>query len=1534
MHRENGGTVRGQRSRRATAVARLRAASAGAAALSLEALEARRLMCFAHDGQSDGIAMSTIGFPPMAPSSGDVTSEPAAAAPGMPNLHSRPGAPAAIFLDFDGDSATGTDPYSEDADATTFNPTEAANITEAWHEMSTYYGMFDVDVTTTQPAAGFPTAWVAIGNNIDNGYSYVNVFPNNGKANSWNNSSHARTRVSGIAHEIGHNFGLQHQADWSNLGVLVNEYSSGYDALHGPIMGVDFAQSVHKWTIGHPSNSATTLQDDLPRIASEIKPYQPPGGDGFRADDFGDTIATATALSLTGSEMTTSGWIERMNDVDAFSFTIDGPFGIAAVPHGVSGVDLKLAVYAGDGTLLALRDSATTNYQDMGLALEPGTYYALLSSHGNYGDVGQYDLALRPLPDGWGTQDVGTHALKPGSAAHDPTTDRFTLTSSGSTYDNNRFAYQVLTGDGSVTARVESLGGATSTRAAGVMLRESLLPTSPFLWAHARGSSGSGWSYRTSSGAGVSTPSGTTLITAPYWLRITRAGSQVTAAKSLDGVNWTNLQTLTMTTGPVYIGLAASSFSSSTTATAVMSNVALTGDLNAPPAYNALPTPAGVSVAPQASGTGLTVTWDDVADESGYLVERSSDGATWTSAGTTAAGDTSFDDNGLPGSFRYFYRVSARDAAAGRSAPSAVAHGVNRPSAVTNVKAMSINASTVVIDWRDTDGETGYRVQRSADGGATWTTVAAALAANVPSYTSSGLVQGTTYQFRITPLSATGDGAASTIPTQTRLNAVGGLTQTGVGSNQVKLAWNGGVPYAGGYKVYRSTNGTTFTLLTTLGNVAAYTDTTVTPLNKYYYRVAAYNSFTESLTGSTLNVATPSATPPPVGWNSINIGNVGAGASGMSGSSATVIGSGAIASGHQFLFRQTNGDGEIIARIATLDGTTTSMTGGLMFRSSLATGASYVYLQASSSNVRITASGGTFTGQVSGSDPVPVWLKLVRSGTSLTGYFSPDGVTWTSVGTSNNALPTGPLYVGLIVTPQNSTAMLKGTFTNIGGSALNVADTIAPSAPAFTSISTDTGSAGNDRVTSDNTLVLNGVAEPASWVTITRAGVGAIATVQANYLGNFSFDYTDAPLPDGIHTFTATAKDGSNNVSPPTANFAVTVDRTPPAPAPGGWTFNPATQRVEIAFPEALVPGSVGSGDVTLLNLTTGQSVAASQWSYLAATQTATYGTGATLADGHWRATLASASVLDAAGNAVAEPHTFEFYYASGTSGGDSFEVRLAPGGTGSIEITDGTVTHTVPRAEVGLIVLDPLGGDDAVHLDFSTGADWMPPHGLGIGAAESLRVSGPSTGQAFTFAGNVLSSAGWSVDVTAVQSLALSGGRFTLASDLGGRALNLDAGADASATATLRLATLAITAGAALNLNDNDLVVRSTPLADIEALIAAKSLTSALFDGSELTALASATADVIYEFAGPGDTALFSGQTVFAGDVLVKYTYGGDSNLDGKLDADDYGTIDFYVLIPGSSGYYNGDFNRDGKIDADDYGIIDFNILAQGDPL
>jgi hypothetical protein len=66
-----------------------------------------------------------------------------------------------------------------------------------------------------------------------------------------------------------------------------------------------------------------------------------------------------------------------------------------------------------------------------------------------------------------------------------------------------------------------------------------------------------------------------------------------------------------------------------------------------------------------------------------------------------------------------------------------------------------------------------------------------------------------------------------------------------------------------------------------------------------------------------------------------------------------------------------------------------------------------------------------------------------------------------------------------------------------------------------------------------------------------------------------------------------------------------------------------------------------------------------------------------------------------------------------------------------------------------------------------------------------------------------------------------------------------------------------------------------------------------------------------------------FEGQAVLASDVLLKYTYYGDTNLDGKVDGTDYSRID-NAYLSAATGWYNGDFNYDGHIDGSDYTLID----------
>ena len=74
-----------------------------------------------------------------------------------------------------------------------------------------------------------------------------------------------------------------------------------------------------------------------------------------------------------------------------------------------------------------------------------------------------------------------------------------------------------------------------------------------------------------------------------------------------------------------------------------------------------------------------------------------------------------------------------------------------------------------------------------------------------------------------------------------------------------------------------------------------------------------------------------------------------------------------------------------------------------------------------------------------------------------------------------------------------------------------------------------------------------------------------------------------------------------------------------------------------------------------------------------------------------------------------------------------------------------------------------------------------------------------------------------------------------------------------------------------------------------------------------------------------------FDGQSVDINSILVKYTYEGDANANGRIEPDDYAAIDT-GLATHATGYAHGDFNyTGGPPNSDDYFIIDRSFSDQG---
>jgi autotransporter-associated beta strand protein len=955
-------------------------------------------------------------------------------AAGLPQLHSLPGAATSIYLDFDGHADLVA--YDTDGDPTTFSAAEAAVIAEAHRQTSEFFAMFDVDVTTVKPTG--PFAWIVISGDVTGGHSNVGVFPNS-EPRSWISASSAASRATGIVHEIGHNFGLYHQSDYDVDGNLTSEYSNGLDALHGALMGVDYRRDVQKWFIGHPNTSASKLQDDVAVIASVIKKYQPAGGDGFRADDFGGTIATATPLVATGGSRSIAGIVERMADVDMFSFTTTGNGAvISVVPTQPSSLDAKLEVFDASGAVVAASDS-DANEQQLFVPPGSGTWYVSVSSHGNYGDLGSYDLSVNDLPAEWTSADIGNTKLL-GDAAFGA--GAFTVAGSGAavggTADAFRFVWQTLTGDGSIVARVIQNQATDPLAKAGVEIRESLAANSKHVALLTTPERGVQLLSRSTNGGSTATVGNVAATFTPTWVRLVRVGNVITASRSADGVSWTTVGSVTVAmSSTVRIGLLTSAQDANKVNTARFSDVSLSGNLNPPEAVNGLAAPANVSVR-QGGGASFVVGWQAVPSATGYVIERSENGVDFTSVFTAASTATSWTNTALPGARRYFYRVRAVSGS-GQSAASAIVSEVNRPSPVKDPSIAPMSNSQLILNWSDTSGETGYRIERSTDN-LTFTQIAT-VAANVPSYTAGGLSPGTPYWFRISPMSETGDGNPVVVSRSTTgQQAVSELWFAAKTSSSLGIEW-APLATATGYRIERSQNGTSFTALTTVApGTLSYTDSSVNVIGRYYYRIVALQGGTAADPSPIIFTAVPAAVTLPAPWTSVDLGAAaGEGATGLQSGKFILISSGTAIGGPADSFRFVSqtlvGDGTIIARVTSLENTGSWPKAGVMIRESTDVDARQAALVVSPGNGiswqyrhNVGGSGVVVAGPAA--QQAPVWLKIVREGTRFTGFWSEDGVTWTEAGGTNVSMGSTAVF-GVAAISDTATRLGRAEFTDV-----------------------------------------------------------------------------------------------------------------------------------------------------------------------------------------------------------------------------------------------------------------------------------------------------------------------------------------------------------------------------------------------------------------------------------------------------------------------------------------------------------------------
>jgi lysophospholipase L1-like esterase/fibronectin type 3 domain-containing protein len=165
------------------------------------------------------------------------------------------------------------------------------------------------------------------------------------------------------------------------------------------------------------------------------------------------------------------------------------------------------------------------------------------------------------------------------------------------------------------------------------------------------------------------------------------------------------------------------------------------------------------------SSTQINVAWGNVTGETGYRVERSVGGATWSAVATTAADVTSYANTGLASATTYSYRVVAFNAS-GDSQPSPVATATTQtaadtipPTSPAGLRASSAkgkaNLSWDVSTDAGGSGLAGYTIWRSTSG-ALGPFVAIRTIAGT-SYSDTGVTRGVTYWYRVTAADGAGN---------------------------------------------------------------------------------------------------------------------------------------------------------------------------------------------------------------------------------------------------------------------------------------------------------------------------------------------------------------------------------------------------------------------------------------------------------------------------------------------------------------------------------------------------------------------------------------------------------------------------------------------------------------------------------------------------------------------------------------------------------------------------------------------------------
>ncbi|HEV8606104.1 MAG TPA: family 10 glycosylhydrolase [Tepidisphaeraceae bacterium] len=319
----------------------------------------------------------------------------------------------------------------------------------------------------------------------------------------------------------------------------------------------------------------------------------------------------------------------------------------------------------------------------------------------------------------------------------------------------------------------------------------------------------------------------------------------------------------------------------------------------------------------------------------------------------------------------------------------------------------------------------------------------------------------------------------------------------------------------------------------------------------------------------------------------------------------------------------------------------------------------------------------------------------------------------------------------------------------------------------------------------------------------------------------------------------------------------------------------------------------------------------------------------------------------------------------------NSFSYTLAGPSTLTLDVPSGNASLTVVNRGSHTISA-PISFNDPTNISIDTAATLTLSGSLNNSSGKSLTKTGPGdliitgpqthgTGASLTinqgrvtFSSNAGSPAAPRLSITLNGSSLLS---LNTTQNLTALTLNNNSLAtlQPGANKTLKTNSLTLSSLATLDLADNDAVIQATAasresvLSDITShLASARNSLAGRWRGPGITSSTAAsdplritTLAAILNDDGAGSPlySTFAGQSVDLNSILLKFTYTGDSDLDGDIDADDYAHIDsgYAQWISDQSlppTYASGDYDFSGAINSDDFFLIDRAFSSQSTPL